>query len=604
MGPADPGDALPVSITLQLQYRGALDALIAEQQRPGSAAYHRWLTPEEFTARFAPPAPAYDELADWLRQEGVAVTPSPSRLRIDFTGTVAQVERSFQVHMNRYHYAGREALAAADSPTVPARFADLVRSARLNTFPLAHPLTQVTVLDQLTDTMAPSDMYTAYGMNPVLATGIDGRGQTIAVVARSDFELSDVSTFQSEFGVPVRAPTKVFPDGNPGIGSPNSACAGINNAAKRQSCILDEETEVALDTEWAGAMAPGAAVLVDISNADIDLSLLDIVNHHPEAKIVTLSFGVCERLDPSVVETMQPLYAQAATQGQTVLVATGDDGPDECMDGKGASVNAFASDPNVTAVGGTSLDPGFDGSGTATRYVDETVWNDDGASGGGVSTLVAKPSYQNGPGVPADGFRDQPDVALLASPLHSGYVIAVESQLTIIGGTSASAPSWAGIVALLNQAAAANGLGAINDSLYQFARQQYADGGPAVFHDVTIGNTTFDHVTGYAAGVGFDLATGWGAPNVELLVQAFAPASPTPSPSPTPVLTVLPCVGDCDGNGVVSVAELIKGVDIFLGLERAGDCPATECNGSALVAVDCLIQAVNAALNGCGPVTR
>ena len=188
----------------------------------------------------------------------------------------------------------------------------------------------------------------------------------------------------------------------------------------------------------------------------------------------------------------------------------------------GAASTSWPAISNVTAVGGTALDPGFDANGDATAYVSETVWNDSaGASGGGASTLVAKPTYQSAPGVPTDGARDQPDVSLLASPSNPGYVVVLESDVVVFGGTSASAPSWAGIVALLNDALHVDGSGPLNATLYALGRQQYAENGAAVFHDITQGNTNFNGVIGYAAGPGYDLATGLGTPDVAVLAQAL-----------------------------------------------------------------------------------
>lgn len=608
LGAADPDATLRMSLTLRLADSDALDRLIADQQRPGSADYRRWLTTDEFAARFAPPVAVYAELVAWLQQQGFTVSPSPARLRVDFTGTVRQAEAAFAVHMRRFVHRQREVLANVDVVSLPARFADLVGAARLNTFPLAHPALQVMEASTRVNTMAPDDMYTAYAVAPVLDGGIDGGGQTIAVVARSDFLASDVAAFQSRFGVAQRAPVKVFPAANPGIGSPNFACAGMHGQ-DLQTCLQGEEVEVVLDTEWAGAMAPGASVLVDISDRDIDASLLDVVNNHPEAKIVSISFGVCERLDASAVQTLHPLYAQAAVQGQTVLVASGDNGPDECADGGRASVNALASDPNVTAVGGTALDPAFDAGGSATGYAGERVWNDAaGASGGGASALVAKPAYQSGPGVPADGARDLPDVALLASPHSSGYIIVVENQLAIVGGTSVATPSWAGVVALLNTAGHADGLGALNYPLYDLARRQFAGGGAGVFHDVTVGDTAFNGLTGFAAAAGFDLATGWGSPVTDLLVQAFSQAAATatdtplasPTPPPTPTATLpRPCPGDCSGDGRVTVADLVALVDMLLGETPVQLCPAGDRNRDGTISVGEIIAAIDAELNGC-----
>jgi len=637
LGAADRRATFPMSLTLAFPDADEVDTFLAELQQPGSADYHHWLTPAQIADRFGPTAEDYEALAEWLRQAGFDVSTSPSRLRLDFAGSVTQAEAAFHVHMNRYRHHNREVIANADDPTLPSRFAGLVAAARLDTFPLARPLVQVNYEGVETTAMGPHDMYIAYDVMPLLADGIDGSGQTIAVVARSDFEVGDISAFQSQFAVsPVRAPDKVFPTGNPGIGSPNFACAGIHSSRQLQDCILGEETEVVLDTEWAQAMAPGASVLVDISGTDIDTSLADIVNHHLDAKIITISFGDCERLEGSAREVFGPLYTQAAMQGQTVLVASGDNGPDECADGRGASVNVLASDVNVTAVGGTTLNPGFDSAGDATAYVGERAWADQGgASGGGVSTLVAKPTYQTGPGVPAGGFRDLPDVALLASPQTPGYVIVVTSQVQIIGGTSASTPSWAGLVALVNQAAHADGLGALNSSLYALARQQFESGGPTVFHDITAGNTTFDHVQGFSAGPGFDLATGWGSPDALRLAQAFeataaptatktataspsatATRTPTPTSIPTatrtrtPTVTLTPtvpptatvpatCLQNCTGTGVAASADLLISVEIAIGAAPVTICPTLDCGHNGAVDVDCLLKVVTSVAGQC-----
>jgi pseudomonalisin len=585
LGAADPDESLAMSLTLQLQHRDELDALLAAQQQPGSPQYHRWLTPEEFAARFAPTPDTYAALVDWLRGEGFSVRTWPHRLRVDFSGAVRQVEGAFQVRMNRYRHREREALANDRAPELPSRFAGAVQSLRLHTFRFAEPVVRINAADGLTTTMAPADIYTAYNVREVLGRGIDGDGQTIAVVARSDFKSSDVTSFQQQFGVRVHPPTKVFPGGNPGVGAPSGACAGYRNPRQFNQCVQSEEAEVLLDVQWASALAPGASVLVDISDADIDPSFADIVNHHPEATIISVSFGVCERFDPTAAAMWEALAAQAAAQGQSVLVAAGNAGADECQDGFGASVNALASPPHVTAVGGTALDPGFDAEGAATGHANEVVWNDtQGASGGGASTQVHKPVYQTGPGVPADGFRDQPDVAFMASPLTAGYVIVVEGEVMIVGGTSVATPSWAGIIALLNQAARSDGLGALNDALYALGRAQHDGGGTPVFRDITSGDNSFNRVRGFSAGTGFDLATGWGTPNVAALTQAFAQQT---------------CAGDCSGDGTITVDELVTAIDIALGVLPMSQCQSLDTNGDGQVTIDEIIQATHRALNGC-----
>ena len=346
---ADPDESLEMSVTLRLRDADQLAALIAAQQDPESPQYHRWLTPDEFAARFAPLPEEYDAVVDWLQGEGFAVRPKVNGARIDFSGTVKSVERSFGVHMNHYSHRGRTPLANENPPQLPAEFRDTVDFVRLNTFPLAEPLVRLSNSTPATNTMAPPDMYVAYDMQPLLDAGVNGSGQTIAVVARSDFNVSDVASFEQQFGVPAHNPVKVFPSTNPGVGAPNGACEGIRSPRQRAQCIQGEETEVVLDTEWASAMAPSATVLVDVSGADIDASLMDIVTNHSQAKTVAMSFGDCERLDSSDLNLFGPMYAQAAVQGQAVLVSTGDGGADGCQDGRGRSVNVLASDPNVTA---------------------------------------------------------------------------------------------------------------------------------------------------------------------------------------------------------------------------------------------------------------
>jgi subtilase family serine protease len=199
----------------------------------------------------------------------------------------------------------------------------------------------------------------------------------------------------------------------------------------------------------------------------------------------------------------------------------------------------------------------------------------------------------------------------MASPSTSGYVMVMENQVMTIGGTSAATPSWAGVVALLNHAAGRDGSGAINDWLYTLGRNQHRAGDLPVFYDITSGDNGFDRVRGFSAGTGFDLATGWGTPNVALLVQAVAPVAPTPTftptlvaltPTPTATPTTLAlqiCPGDCNGDGMVTVDELLTAVNIGLGSTHLSQCAAVDANGDGDVTVDEIIQAANRALNGC-----
>jgi subtilase family serine protease len=215
----------------------------------------------------------------------------------------------------------------------------------------------------------------------------------------------------------------------------------------------------------------------------------------------------------------------------------------------------------------------------------EVLWNDSGgASGGGVSTIVPKPPYQIGLGIPRDGFRDQLDVSLMASPSQAGYVMVIENTVQLIGGTSVATPSWAGIAALLNHATGRDGSGAINYSLYALGNSAYSDSGPLVFHDITSGDNGFNHVPGFAATRGFDLATGWGTPDVAHLVQAIASQA---------------CAGDCNTDGMITVDELLTAVDIALGAAPISQCQSVDADGDGKVSIDEVIKATTRALNGC-----
>jgi subtilase family serine protease len=256
---------------------------------------------------------------------------------------------------------------------------------------------------------------------------------------------------------------------------------------------------------------------------------------------------------------------QAQSQGQAIMVSAGDQGAagvvfsnNQCVTASTANVNELASNPLITSVGGTSLNAPFNAAGVITGYTSERVWDDPndgmsiarggGATGGGASVFFPKPSFQSGV-TPADGARDQPDVALLASGFFPGAFFYNDEGgvgvLGVVGGTSFSAPAWAGIVDLLVQKSGGK-LGSINSGVYALASAGQAAAG---FHDITTGNNRFNGVTGFSAGPGYDQATGWGSVDINQFVTAMgaAPtgtptptAAPTPSPTPTPAPTPSP----------------------------------------------------------------
>ncbi|HET6936344.1 MAG TPA: S53 family peptidase, partial [Candidatus Angelobacter sp.] len=470
---AMPMNNMIMLLSVRPDAQAALDQLLAEQQDPGSPNYHKFLTPTEFGLRFGPTDQDIADASNWLKKFGFRIEEvGKGRLWINFSGDVQKVERAFQTNIRQFEVNGKMHHANATDPTIPRALADLVKGlVSLNDFE-KHPNSTVTQLPPDFNAangehfIAPGDFSTIYDVFPLYtqAPAIDGTGQTIAIVGRTDINLADVQYFRSFFGLPAKDPVFIHNGTDPGDLGGN------------------EETEGDLDVEWAGAIAKNATVDFVISATTattdgVDLSAQYIVNNNL-APVMSTSFGACEQNLPAGENSFwSSLWTQAAAQGITAFVSAGDSGAAGCDPSNAASgtvqgVNGLASTPNNIAVGGTEFN---DAAGnfwnasnnpadqsSALSYIPENVWNESGnvvggsgllATGGGVSTLYTKPSYQFGLGVPADGFRDIPDVSLSAA-LHDGYLIVqghtvLSSGLAAVGGTSASSPSFASIMALV-----------------------------------------------------------------------------------------------------------------------------------------------------------
>jgi subtilase family serine protease len=309
----------------------------------------------------------------------------------------------------------------------------------------------------------------------------------IGVVAVSAIDPADVELFRQFFGLPA---ANIGQQGGPGIAN---ALAQL---------------EAALDATWSGAIAPGARIEVDVGAMVVD-SLSRLVNR-ADVGIISLSIDLCGR-GPAFRQFIRQgyrLFRQAAAQGQTVLAASGDMGPMAC--GRHGTF-PLSSSPFVTSVGGTTPSPVLDAEGNATGFGTEVVWNIGSmASGGGVSRL-RRPRYQSGP------RRTVPDIAFPAAILYplgfGGHVGCC------IGGTSAAAPAWAGVIALLNQMRGGR-VGFLNPALYNLGRAQRR-GGPAAFHDVTEGTNGIAGARGFSARTGYDLVTGWGTLAGDVFFTAF-----------------------------------------------------------------------------------
>ena len=517
--------------------------LLEEQLDPASPNYHHWLTPDEYGRAFGIPDEDLNAVLGWLQRNGFAIDEvAPGRGWINFSGTVAQVETTFRTEIRDFVAGAKLHHANVRDPEVPRALRDIVGGVvSLNDFSKRpQPRPSIAFTDG-SDGLGPADFATIYDTAPLLAASIDGRGQTIAVVAQTNIKLADVRQFRSFFGLPALDPVITVNGPDPGI-------------------VTDDEGEADLDVEWAGGVAPGATVNLVVSkstftNDGVDLSAQYIVDRNL-APIVTYSYGTCESdLGTSGLQFYAALWQQAAAQGMAVFVAAGDSGAAGCDDptmatvGTGLGVNGLASTPYDVCVGGTQFADASSSQywsssnslGTyrsVKSYVPEQAWNESGsvsggsgiwAGSGGPSATFTKPSWQSAPGVPSDGFRDTPDVSLNAAS-SVGYVAFSEyvpgsDTLSAFSGTSASAQCFGGIMALVIQSVGGGRQGNPNPTFYRLATAQYGGSGPAVFHDVTAGDNSVPGVTGFSAGPGYDLATGLGSVDVQALVNAFGTAS-------------------------------------------------------------------------------
>lgn len=558
--------------------KAALATLLEEQHDPSSPLYHHWLTPAEFRTRFGASAAEVATAEAWLRSQGFAIEQADAE-SVRFSGTVTQVDAAFETEIHNYALGSRKYFANATPVTLPASLTGLVRAiGHLNSLrpvPLHRSSAMVQMSPNFTDTSGnhytvPEDLKTIYDIHPIYNAGYTGAGQTIAVVGQSLVDPDDIALFDSNFGGNHSLIMTLVPfTGDPAVTS------------------ADDEGESDLDIEYSGSIAPDATVNFLFVGNDSNSSAFDAMQYaiqYDIAPIISISYGACEPLyGQSEADTYGFFMDEAAAQGQTLIAASGDSGATACDRGNSIAASGlaiqFPSDsPDVTGVGGTEFNEGTNTSywnssndgtgGSVTSYIPEMVWNDDAvapelsASGGGASTVFSKPAWQAGTGVPSDGARDVPDIALDSSGEHDPYFYCgppdskgnncANGYVYEAGGTSFAAPIFAGITALINQSTGSAGEGNINPSLYQFASSA-----PSAFHDITVGNNDSPCATGttdctgstteigYSATTGYDQATGLGSIDALLLAQAFPNyGSATPLGGSSITMTTSPSAPD------------------------------------------------------------
>jgi subtilase family serine protease len=552
IGEADPNLELELELRFTLRHRAELSRLLQQQQIPNSERYHKWLSASEFTRRFGPERSAIDDVVKWLQSAGFEIESSSANLgTVRFRGAVAQINKAFDVRLMRFGDGDR--FGNLEEPAIPARFGDSVATILgLDNFARVEPLVR-SVPDlavpasplfnggsQLGEHFAPTDFYTFYDEIPPTQAGIDGGGPAndcIAIFAESNTHPDVIDAFNSMFGLPPTNVSMEFVE---------QSDPGYQPGA---------ETELLLDLEWSHGVAPGAPLVAYVGDPTAfpyQTTLVDGIGaavSDNKCGAIDISYHICNVLDSYYSQVLDPIFAQAAAQGQSVFVASGDGGGYDCPLSE-LNVSEMAADPNVTAIGGTQFAPIFDSNGNDVGTNTEYAWDDPtdatdpgGATGGGASRIFSKPYWQSGPGVPADSARDLPDVAMMAGIFQPGTFI-IDDQgggdfpvLTFVGGTSVGAPIWAGISKLIMQMTGAR-LGTMNPKIYAMARSGESTEG---LRDV-ISNPPVTDLGRFPAGPGYDMATGWGTVDVDQFVNKFAvePIPPTPTVTSTPTATIVP----------------------------------------------------------------
>ena len=475
------------------------------QKRVGT---HERIGRAEMARNFHPAAADYQAAVDWLKGEGFTITQDdPSRLAVFAKGRVADVARAFQTTFARVAVGGREHTSAVTAPNLPAAFAPVVLGVN-GLQPHLQPQKHSRVVPLSTTgngpPFLPSQIAKVYNANGLSQTGA---GQTIGIVIDTFPADSDLTSFWTTCGV-------------------SQSLTNIQKVQVVAGTLPAPSGEETLDVEWSSSVAPGAKVRVyatlDLSFTHLDQAYAQIyadLPTQPTLHQVSLSYGLGEGYtSTSQMQTDEQYFANLASAGVTVFVSTGDGGSNPTNTGASGGTTAMPESPSnsfsVTAVGGTSLTV----DNTTGAETNETVWS---GSGGGVSTLFTRPSWQTGAGVPSGTTRVLPDVASAADP-GTGCLVILNGANVQYGGTSWSAPTWAGFCALINQARTTSGLGALG----LLGPKIYPLLGSGAFRDITAGSNGT-----YSAGTGFDLCSGLGVPNVTVLLNML---------SNTPVFTTQP----------------------------------------------------------------
>ena len=603
LGPASADLTFMLVLQRSAEQEVALQQLLIDQKNPSSPEFHHWLTPVEFGQRFGLSDSDLQSIRAWIESQGLTVQwIATGRNFIGFGGPAATVGRAFATTVHNYRVRGDQRTSVSSDPMIPAALAPVIKSIHgLYTIP-DKPASFVSVpqiaagpdltLSNGKNYVTPADFDTIYDL---LQGSVVGTYPTIGIVARSRTNPADFTNFMAVADTSFPMPTEVVPTAFGGVDpGPALTSPPIGNTS------VGEQLEATLDVARAGSVARGSNLLIvtaTTASGGIGDDTQYLVQTTPvPAQIINISYGDCESdAGSSGVQFWDTLFQQAAAEGISVFVSSGDSGASGCeasfvapvANPPAISPNYICSSSYATCVGGTEFNDASNPAaywntaygtnlGTARSYIPEGGWNEPTASsgisqlassGGGVSSIIATPAWQAGPGVPAArAGRYTPDISLTAS-CHDAYFgcmaaaggdcVVTNGSFRFVGmcGTSAAAPSMAGVAALIVQNAFYP-VGNVNPDIYALAQSR-----PATFHDATpasSGVATCDINTpsmcnnstpgptgltggqaGYALTTGFDLVTGLGSPDISVLLSNFGTALPAPTVTLTPSLTTI-----------------------------------------------------------------
>jgi Pro-kumamolisin, activation domain/Bacterial Ig-like domain (group 3) len=516
---------LSLAIGLPLHNRAELDELLRQLYDPASPNYHKFLTPEEFTARFGPTEADYAAIQNFARTNGLTVAKTyGNRMLLDVTAPATAVENAFHVTLRTYRHPteNRNFFAPDAEPTVDSNL-PIADVSGLENYSRPYPkfhLMPKTASPRAFTGSGPSSEYIGNDFRNAYAPGtsLNGSGQAVGLFELDGYYASDIESYAATAGggrtnIVIQPVLIDKVSGKPGY-------SGIQGA----------NLEVSLDIELAMAIAPKLTKIMVFEGSTIN-DVLNAMAATNSVKNLSSSWGWGG--GPST--TTDNIFIMMAADGQSFFNASGDS---DAFPPGSADAEAPSSSPYITQVGGTTLT--MNGSGTS--YASETVWNwgiELGSSesgvgtSGGVSSYYSIPVWQQGINSFLNNggsmtMRNIPDVAMTADNIYATYGNGSSTSGSYLGGTSCAAPLWAGFMALVNQQAVAggktSGFGLINPAIYQIANESIYH---SAFNDITTGNDTWSSSpNAFYAVPGYDLCTGVGTPAGTNLINALVNPDP------------------------------------------------------------------------------